>query len=528
MTFIKRLFLLFIILLLSISFSCKKKGDEKIDNEDGNSEEKPSVIVDDKKPSIEITGVEDLLIDESIKLELVKKDITEDGIVSWKSSDNKIARVSYNGTVKGISAGEVTITATFGDLTATAKIHVYAPEITSFNIEMDNLFEVGGSYKYNKQILPEKAIQDLDIEYDKDYINIEGKIVHALKEGNTKIIFKSKADNNIYQEFDVEIKESKAPTITKKEGYSELLEVNYADKKGLVADLDIVDNVDGDVSDLITYKIEDLITYGEHDITINAVDKVGNSTSFTRRIKVVWNYHIKFIGHAGCTFAVPNTEEAFIFAAKNLQYQALECDVQTTKDGIYVTNHDSTINGIKISEHTYDELKDIEIKYGQYTGHLCTLERYLEICKEYNVEAIIELKGSSPGISTSNQDDIPRLMKFITDKGMYDNSTILTSMSICLIRIRQEGYDIPCQLLVNSCEDQNTLNLCNIYNFDLSTNVTYGGPNSDEWLNKYREGGHKISVWTFSGDYSQVQTWIDKGVDYVTCDCHYMYQLELK
>lgn len=57
--------------------------------------------------------------------------------------------------------------------------------------------------------------------------------------------------------------------------------------------------------------------------------------------------------------------------------------------------HDDTFNNIAIANTNWEDLKDIEYTTTRggisYTTKICTLERYLEICKEYNVYAVIEL-----------------------------------------------------------------------------------------------------------------------------------------
>ena len=153
--------------------------------------------------------------------------------------------------------------------------------------------------------------------------------------------------------------------------------------------------------------------------------------------------------------------------------------------------------------------------------------------EEYNIEAIIEIKGSSPGLSDYSQSNIPALMNYIKSQGMWEHSVILCGIKKIVTAIRDYGYnDIPVQYLVNSCDSQDALDFCIANKADLSTNVTYGGSNSDSWLKKFKDAGCKISVWTFSSQtkegYNQVQTWINKGVDYVTCDCHDMTKLTLK
>ena len=530
-----KFFLIILIFLFVFSFSCKKKNDKEENNnadtkiEDNSKEpDEQKIEPEDQQPKLEIIGPNILYIGDKYTYSLEKDPLLDGKMVSWSISDLKMARISPRGVVTPLKPGKCLISVEIEEFTKEIEVEIRYKSIESINIVDELKVEVGSHYELEYEFEPIDAVDDLYIINNDDKISINEKELSFEKIGNSTILIKSLSNENFEKTIKIEIVENKNPEFIKKDDYSTLLDVNYADKSQLLQGLEVIDNCDGDLSDALEYDEKLLEEYGEKDIILTVKDKAGNSASFTRRINVIWGYHTKFIGHAGCTFAVPNTEEAFLYAAKVLKYQAIECDVQVTKDGIYVCSHDSTIDDLVINEYTYDELKDITLKYSTYTGKLCTLDRYLEICLEYNCTPIIELKGSAPGLSSYSQDKIPEFMEYLKTKGAYDKSVILTSIDLLLIRIRKEGYDIRCQYLVNSCESNTVLNFCKLYNCDLSTNVTYGGPNGDEWLAKYKEAGLQISVWTFSGAYNQVQTWIDKGVDYVTCDCHIMSLLELK
>ena len=111
---------------------------------------------------------------------------------------------------------------------------------------------------------------------------------------------------------------------------------------------------------------------------------------------------------------------------------------------------------------------------------------------------------------------------------MLQNVVFLGSQYNCLIWTRKNGYEyIPCQYLVNSCEKDEYLQRCITNNLDVSINIDYS--NSDAWLDKYRAAGIKISTFTFSQyvGYDRLQEWINKGVDYVTCDWQQMDKLQL-
>ncbi len=343
-----------------------------------------------------------------------------------------------------------------------------------------------------------------------------------------------------------------APVIELTDGALDNLKLNWnkeATDAFLLNGVIATDDVDGDLTDNI--KISHEINnrkYGTYVVTYEVSDEAGNIGTFERNVEVVWDYAVEFIGHQGSYYGAPNSEEAFLYAAKTLQYQALETDVKQTKDGVFVCCHDDTFGGLTIANTNWADLKDVVIsssrtagypsQYGEmpgtgkYTAKICTLERYLEICKEYGIKAVVELKGS-PGISNSDQSRMDELMALIEQEDMLDQTIFLASAYNCLIWVKQNGYDyIPCQYLVDSFASETVFERCKTYGLDVSGCVTYGNgqtENTAEWVARYQDAGIKVSTYTFTqySDYSDVQKWINIGVDFVTVDWHSMHKLEL-
>jgi glycerophosphoryl diester phosphodiesterase len=105
-----------------------------------------------------------------------------------------------------------------------------------------------------------------------------------------------------------------------------------------------------------------------------------------------------------------------------LKYPAIEIDLKQTKDGIFVLSHDPKWGDAVLEQTNFNDLKDVEytvVKTGglvgghltdeerTYTAKICTFERYLEICKQYGIIAIIELKTSA-GISNWTEANSPK------------------------------------------------------------------------------------------------------------------------
>ena len=135
----------------------------------------------------------------------------------------------------------------------------------------------------------------------------------------------------------------------------------------------------------------------------------------------------KLIGHRGSWWGVENNAEAFINGAKK-GYHCLETDVKVTKDRVHVCCHNDDLKSwggtLTIANSNLADLKAETLTQTHsnvtYTGNICTLSEYLDICKEYNVIPIIELKWAT-GINSGDTSGIPNLIKEIEEKGFRNS-----------------------------------------------------------------------------------------------------------
>ena len=111
----------------------------------------------------------------------------------------------------------------------------------------------------------------------------------------------------------------------------------------------------------------------------------------------------RFIAHRGfCSQYLENTEEAFIKAAE-VGFDGCETDVKISKDGVLMLCHsggyeyeDGTM--LPVEDHTYAELtaKPLKNDFTDTVLYPCTFRRYIEIMRDYDMFAFIELKGEYP------------------------------------------------------------------------------------------------------------------------------------
>jgi glycerophosphodiester phosphodiesterase family protein len=238
------------------------------------------------------------------------------------------------------------------------------------------------------------------------------------------------------------------------------------------------------------------------------------------------SFAVKTVGHRGSLYGVENTETAFINGVNN-GYDGLECDIRTTKDGKFVICHDEDLkrfghDSIIIAENDEAFLLSLPLKQKRsdgnlYEGYLCSLGRFLDICKLNGVFPVIEIKWSRNIYSDNKNPDrycydgIPELLELIDSKGLSDKVVILTSMKGVLDKIRAIDSNIGLQLLswqnweqhVDWCKDRNIdIDICK----EMKT---------DNMVKTFHDIGLKVNVWTVDND-SEYDMYRDLGVDMIT------------
>jgi len=112
----------------------------------------------------------------------------------------------------------------------------------------------------------------------------------------------------------------------------------------------------------------------------------------------------KLIAHRGLKKDFhENTLESFKAALENPNYVGFECDIRTTKDKIFIINHNATIGSDIISLSTYEELKQkynivsleevlnlstTKIKLLEIKESNIDISKFLQLLSKYNAENI--------------------------------------------------------------------------------------------------------------------------------------------
>lgn len=467
--------------------------------------------------------VESIKIEDTLKKTYQKGDefkflelSIEDGreFLGWYLNEQKLEGITKEMT------GDITIVAKWSNPILPESINILNPVST---------FDKNITYTLQIELMPTNITHPQLVMKSSEpkVATINNGVIKTIGYGKTTITIYSKYNPNVKVEFELEVFPKildDNPIIYLPYDVNEKAVINVGVAYDLLTGVKAYDKQDGDISESIKADLSKLddTTAGKYTIVYSVNDLDGNTSTFERIVVVVDRRELIFIGHAGCYSGIMNTEEAFINAAKIKKYDAIECDVKQTKDGVFVVCHDNDFAGISIANTNWEDLKNVTktLTRGgvEYTATLCTFERYLDICKEYDLFAVVELK-SSAGITNSDQSRMSALMEIINKKGMLDKTIFLGSQYKCLEWVKSNGYEyIPCQYLVNSCESETIFERCVTWNFDVSFNISYS--NSAEWIARYHEAGLKVSCYTFSqySDAKTLQEWINKDVDFVTCD----------
>lgn len=195
--------------------------------------------------------------------------------------------------------------------------------------------------------------------------------------------------------------------------------------------------------------------------------------------------------------------------AAEAQVYGSEFDVQLTKDGIVVVNHDDTIGDYTIAETDYATLKDLKLKNGET---LPTLEDYLKAGKQLpDIQLILEIK---PHKTEAQENRISAdCVKMVKEMGMEKQVEYISfSMHVCeqLVKLTP-GSEIAYLKSDIAPKDIKAKGMTGI---DYYYKVFDKHP---EWVKEAHDLGMKVNAWTVD-ETADMQKLIDLKVDYLTTD----------
>ncbi|MBR7012280.1 MAG: hypothetical protein IKI10_05245 [Muribaculaceae bacterium] len=285
------------------------------------------------------------------------------------------------------------------------------------------------------------------------------------------------------------------------------------------------------------HEIQDLLNNKNKNVNIMTLLK----SIFTAALIIVGTLGMQaqfIVGHRGSQWGVENTRAAFINGA-NAGAWGLECDIRVSADGTFIISHDDNFKRLggpetKIADMTTEALLSTRLtskRHGvTYAGTPCTLGEFLDICKEYQVVPVIEVKVCTTIHSNTKAenepvfDGIPALINLIDQKGLSDKAVIISFMPGVVDFIHRHYPDITVQVLAG--EEDGTImewvEWCKQYKMDLDVVHTIV---TKEAVDAMHAAGLKVNVWTVDRveDFERVKA---MGVDFITTNARFPNELK--
>ena len=227
---------------------------------------------------------------------------------------------------------------------------------------------------------------------------------------------------------------------------------------------------------------------------------------------------VTLVAHRGYRAVAPeNTTAAFEEAGK-AGFWGAECDIYRTADGVWIVSHDTHTYRMMdqsawVEKKTYDELMEMTVDNGSNIEDypdlkFCSLEEYLRICRDYNMVAVIELKGKK---NTEHYDEIIDLVE------QYGVDSVYISFHFENLQKLRELTDSQVYYLVQEIEDEDieiakTIENCGIdFNGEKEANFENG------MIQKCMDNGLAVGAWTID-DTELLDKLVDNGVTLITTD----------
>lgn len=228
---------------------------------------------------------------------------------------------------------------------------------------------------------------------------------------------------------------------------------------------------------------------------------------------------VTLVAHRGFRAQAPeNTTAAFEEAGK-AGFWGAECDIYRTADGVWVVSHD--INTYRmmdkssfIEKKTYQELMEYTVDNGsnidKYSDlKICSFEEYLQICQNYGMCAVIELKGKN---NTEHYDEVISLVE------KYGVEAVYISFHFENLEKIRSLTDDDVYYLVQKIGEEDIELAKTIANCGIDFNGKKDANFENQIIQKCIDNGLKVGAWTIN-DTELMQKLIDNNVNLITTDC---------
>ena len=210
-----------------------------------------------------------------------------------------------------------------------------------------------------------------------------------------------------------------------------------------------------------------------------------------------------------------NTMPAFI-AAANRPYYGIETDIHITSDCKFICCHDHDTarvaagDKLVIEETSFDTLRsliltDIDGSRSRTDIRMPSLAEYITVCRDYEKQCILELKGSF------SEEKLAEVIDIIKALGYLDGVTFIAFDFENLVRLRKLLPEQSAQFLISRWEDD-LIERLKGQNLDLD--IHYSALTAER-IALLHENGIVVNCWTVD-DPEKAEELISWGVDQIT------------
>lgn len=227
---------------------------------------------------------------------------------------------------------------------------------------------------------------------------------------------------------------------------------------------------------------------------------------------------VTLVAHRGYRAVAPeNTAAAFEEAGK-AGFWGAECDVYRTADGVWIVSHDTHTYRMMdksafVEKENYDDLMKMKVDNGSNAENypdlsFCSLEEYIKICKDYNMVAVIELKGKN---NTEYYDEIVDLVKQYGVEAVYISFHFENLEKIRALTA-DPVYFLTSKISQEDIELAKSLENCGI-DFDGRKEENF----DSGMIKKCIDEGLEVGAWTID-DTALLDKLVENGVTLITTD----------
>lgn len=221
------------------------------------------------------------------------------------------------------------------------------------------------------------------------------------------------------------------------------------------------------------------------------LDTYSSDLVVSSNLKPKNNSGIAHRGHSSSSGIGQNSANDFINAGES-GFWGCETDVRFDNAGNLICSHNALKNGETAT----------------------SFEEYLDICKEYGMTAIIDLKYAR-GVGPADPDLSPQVIKTIQEKGMMDSCILQTNNMTDIPYIRETSSDARIWMLTDYL-DNNRKNLIDEYNVEC-VNIKAATESINNSIKYLDDKGVDVCVWNVFDEGSK-DRYLNAGATYVMSD----------